>query len=147
MKKQELRSDCPINYMLELIGDKWSLLVIRDIAIFGKTSYGEFLTSDEKIATNILSNRLSMLETNGIISKRRNLTNRTKFIYSLEQPGIDLLPLLIDMVIWTAKQHPIETKTDVRLARMATESRQQLIEAVEKHLRAGNRTPFVETLQ
>src|ERR1700704_4326301 len=113
MKKQELRSDCPINYSLEIIGDKWSLLIIRDIAVFGKTSYGEFLNSDEKIATNILSNRLNMLEANGIISKKQNVTNKTKFIYSLAQRGLDLMPLLIDMLIWSSKQHPAENGPDV----------------------------------
>jgi DNA-binding HxlR family transcriptional regulator len=147
MKKQELRSDCPINYPLEIIGDKWSLLIIRDIAIFGKTSYGEFLSSDEKIATNILSNRLAMLEMNGIISKERDSTNKTKFIYSLAQPGLDLLPLLIDMLVWSAKQRPIETGPDVLLAKIALENRQQLIDTIQAHLQAGNTQPFMQTLQ
>ena len=146
MKKQELRSDCPINYSLEIIGDKWSLLIIRDIAVFGKTSYGEFLNSDEKIATNILSNRLNMLEANGIISKKQNVTNKTKFIYSLAQRGLDLMPLLIDMLIWSSKQHPAENGPDVLLAKMALENRQQLIDAIQSHVQAGNRRPFTQTL-
>lgn len=146
MKKQGLRSDCPINYPLEIIGDKWSLLIIRDIAIFGKTSYGEFLTSDEKIATNILSNRLAMLEENDIISKKRDPANKTKFIYSLAQAGLDLTPLLIDMLIWSAKQHPIEVGPDALLAKMALENRQQLIDMIQAHLQTGNRTPFIQTV-
>ncbi len=146
MKKAELRSDCPINYPLEIIGDKWSLLIIRDIAVFGKTSYGEFLSSDEKIATNILSNRLGMLEANDIISKKRDPKNKTKFIYSLEQPGLDFIPLLVDMLVWSAKQHPIESGPDVLLAKMALENRQQLIDIIQAHLQAGNKQPFVQTL-
>jgi len=146
MKKQELRSDCPINYPLEIIGDKWSLLIIRDMAIFGKTSYGEFLVSDENIATNILSNRLGMLEKNGIINKQRDEANKTRFIYSLAQPGLDFVPLLIDMLIWSNKQHPIETGRDALLAKMALENRQQLIGAIQAHLQTGNKEPFVQTI-
>jgi len=147
MKKQELRSDCPINYPLEIIGDKWSLLIIRDIAVFGKKTYGEFLASDEKIATNILSNRLAMLESEEIIHKKRDLTNKTRFIYSLAQPGLDLVPLLIEMLIWSAKQHAIESGPDVALAKMALENRQHLIDAIQAHLQAGNTQPFIQTLQ
>jgi DNA-binding HxlR family transcriptional regulator len=147
MKEHQLRSDCPINYPLEIVGDKWSLLIIRDIAIFGKTSYGEFLSSDEKIATNILSNRLSMLEANGIISKKRHATNKTKSIYSLAQPGLDLIPLLIEMLIWSVKQRPIEIGPDALLAEMAVSDRQQLINAIQTHLQAGNEGPFIQTLQ
>ncbi len=147
MKKLELRSDCPINYPLEIIGDKWSLLIIRDIAVFGKTSYGEFLGSEEKIATNILSNRLSMLEANKIVSKRRDSINKTKFIYSLAPSGLDLIPLLIDMLLWSAKQRPIENGPDLLLANMAIENRQQLIDTIQAHLQAGNKRPFVQTLE
>jgi len=147
MKKQGLRSDCPINYPLEIIGDKWSLLIIRDIAIFGKTSYGEFLISDENIATNILSNRLSMLEAKGIVSKKQDPANKTKFIYSLAQPGLDFLPLLIEMLIWSAKQYSIEAEPDASLAKMACENRQRLIDMIQMHLQAGNKEPFVQTLQ
>ncbi|HSW75211.1 MAG TPA: helix-turn-helix domain-containing protein [Candidatus Saccharimonadales bacterium] len=146
MQKRGLRSDCPINYPLEIVGDKWSLLIIRDIAIFGKTSYGEFLGSDEKIATNILSSRLAMLEVNNIINKKQDQANKTRFIYSLAQPGLDLIPLLIDMLIWSAKQHPIETGPDVLLAKMALENRQHLIDMIHAHLQAGNNKPFVQTL-
>lgn len=146
MKKQGLRSDCPINYPLEVIGDKWSLLIVRDIAIFGKTSYGEFLTSDEKIATNILSNRLVMLEENNIIGKKRDPANKTKFIYSLAQPGLDLIPLLIDMLVWSARQHAIDTEPDALLAKMALDNRQQLIDMIQAHLQTGNGTPFIQII-
>ncbi len=146
MRKSELRSDCPINYPLEIIGDKWSLLIIRDIAISGKTSYSEFLASDEKIATNILSNRLAMLEENGIISKKQDEANKARFIYSLAQPGLDLIPLLIDMLIWSNKQHPIKTEPDALLVKMALENRLQLIDTIQTHLQAGNKKPFVLTI-
>lgn len=146
MKNQVLRSDCPINYLLEIVGDKWSLLIVRDIALFGKTAYGEFLDSDEKIATNILSSRLGMLETNGIISKKQSATNKMRFVYSLTQPGIDLIPLILDILVWTSKQRPVKNGPDALLTKIAIENRPQLIEAIQSHLQAGNEQPFIQTL-
>jgi len=146
MDAQELRSDCPINHVVETIGDKWSLLVIRDIAIFGKTSYGEFLASDEKIATNVLSNRLAMLEANDVLNKKQNPANKTKYIYSLTPSGLELIPLLIDMLVWSHKRWPIQDEPDASLAKMALEHRQELITAIETHLQSGNTMPFVQTL-
>ena len=97
------RSDCPIGCSLDVFGDKWSLLIIRDIMLRGKLSYSEFLASEEKIATNILVNRLSVLEAEHILSKRVSPTNKSKFIYSLTEKGIDLLPIIIEIMDWGAK--------------------------------------------
>ena len=146
MEEHELRSDCPINYAVEIIGDKWSLLIIRDIAVFGKTSYGEFQASDEKIATNVLSSRLAMLEANDIINKKQDPANRTKYIYSLTPNGLELVPILVDMLVWSHKRRPIKSEPDASLAKMALENRQQLIDAIQAHVRTGNKTPFVKTL-
>lgn len=146
MEENELRSDCPINYVVEIVGDKWSLLIIRDIALFGKTSYGEFQASDEKIATNVLSSRLAMLEANDIINKKQDPANRTKYIYSLTSSGLELVSILVDMLVWSHKRQPIEGEPDASLAKMALENRQQLIDAIKAHVRAGNKTPFVKTL-
>jgi DNA-binding HxlR family transcriptional regulator len=101
MKK--IRSDCPISCSLDIFGDKWSLLIIRDIMLRGKMSYNEFLQSEEKIATNILANRLSVLEAEHILSKRVSPANKSKFIYSLTKKGIDLLPIIIEIMDWGAK--------------------------------------------
>jgi len=97
------RSDCPISCSLDVFGDRWSLLIIRDIMLRGKLSYSEFLKSEEKIATNILVNRLSVLEAEHILSKRVSPTNRSKFIYNLTRKGIDLLPIVIEIMDWGAK--------------------------------------------
>lgn len=97
------RSDCPISCSLEVFGDKWSLLIIRDIMLRGKMSYSEFLESEEKIATNILANRLTLLEAENILSKKVSPANKSKFIYSLTQKGADLLPILIEIMDWGAK--------------------------------------------
>jgi len=100
---EKTRSDCPISCSLDVFGDKWSLLIIRDVMLRGKLSYSEFLMSEEKIATNILVNRLSVLEAENILLKRVSPANKSKFIYSLTEKGIDLLPIVIEIMDWGAK--------------------------------------------
>lgn len=100
---EKTRSDCPISCSLDVFGDKWSLLIIRDVMLRGKASYGQFLESEEKIATNILANRLSVLEAENILIKTVSPANRSKFIYSLTPKGIDLLPIVIEIMDWGAK--------------------------------------------
>jgi DNA-binding HxlR family transcriptional regulator len=97
------RSDCPIGCSLDVFGDRWSLLIIRDIMLRGKMSYSEFLDSEEKIATNILVNRLNVLESEKILVKEVSAANKSKYIYSLTQKGADLLPIVIEIMDWGAK--------------------------------------------
>jgi DNA-binding HxlR family transcriptional regulator len=97
------RSDCPISCSLDVFGDKWSLLIIRDIMLRGKMSYSEFLDSEEKIATNILVSRLNILEGEKILMKEVAATNKSKYLYSLTQKGADLLPIVIEIMDWGAK--------------------------------------------
>lgn len=107
--KQERRSDCPINFALQAFGDSWSLLIIRDIVYFGKKTYGEFLESDEHIATNILASRLTNLEQRGILIKRQCEVDRRKDIYELTEAGLDVIPILLDMACWGAVHDPLST--------------------------------------
>ena len=100
---KERKSNCPIHYALELFGDKWSLLIIRDIMFRGKRSFGDFITSEENIATNILSNRLKMLQEVGVLSKSPDPTHGSKSIYSLTQKGLDLAPILLEISVWSSK--------------------------------------------
>lgn len=100
---EKTRSDCPISCSLDVFGDKWSLLIIRDIMLRGKLSYSEFLESEEKIATNILSNRLNVLVEENILVKQVSPANKSKFIYRLTEKGIDLLPIVIEIMDWGAK--------------------------------------------
>jgi DNA-binding HxlR family transcriptional regulator len=97
------RSHCPINYALEILGDSWSLLIIRDMMFKGKKYYGEFSSSDEGISTNILATRLAKLESCGLISKSDDENKRTRIIYNLTPQGKDLLPMLLEMIMWSAK--------------------------------------------
>jgi DNA-binding HxlR family transcriptional regulator len=107
VKTIKKRSDCPISSALDIVGDKWSLLIIRDIILSGKNTYNEFLKSEEKIATNILADRLSMLEWAEILIKEEHPDSKAKFFYRLTSKGIDLLPILIEMILWSDKYLPI----------------------------------------
>jgi len=106
-KKITYRSDCPISTALDIFGDKWSLLIIRDMLFKGKNTYGEFLKGGENIATNILADRLALLEAGGIISKSAHPGSKTKVLYKLTAKGIDLAPLMIEMIAWSEKYHQV----------------------------------------
>ena len=96
------RSGCPLNASVEMLGDRWSLLVVRDMMLRGFRSFHEFLGSHERIASNILADRLRKLEAYGIISAERDTADRRKRIYRLTAKGIDLAPVLAEMVLWAA---------------------------------------------
>jgi len=99
----KFRSNCPVNFGLETFGDKWSLLIVRDIVFWGKKTYGDFLRSDEGIATNILASRLVQLEKEGIIAKMPHPADRRKDVFSLTDKGLELIPLLVEIVSWSGK--------------------------------------------
>ena len=103
MKVTDPRSSCSIAFGLDKIGDKWSLIIVRDIALRGKRSYGDFLKSEERIATNILASRLLSLEENGIISKENDPNDKRKETYALTKKGLDLLPVLLELLVWGSK--------------------------------------------
>lgn len=94
------RSDCPISCSLEMWGDKWSLLIIRDLMLKKECTYGDFLKADEKIATNILAARLQNLLDNGIIDKKGHPDSKLKILYFLTQKGIDLIPVIVEINLW-----------------------------------------------
>ena len=106
MKQLTPRSDCPISFSLDVLGDKWALLILRDMVFAGKSTYGEFLQSAEKMATNILANRLAMLESQEFITKEVAADKRSKFTYRLTEKGLDLLPLIMEITLWGAKHNP-----------------------------------------
>ncbi|MEM7032588.1 MAG: helix-turn-helix domain-containing protein [Chloroflexota bacterium] len=95
------RSDCPIANALDLWGDKWSLLLIRDMMFEGKRHYGEFLQAAEEISTNILADRLLRLEKAAIVIKHKDETNKTRYIYTLTEKGVDLLPVIVEIAMWS----------------------------------------------
>lgn len=103
MNKTKKRSDCPVSCSLDIWGDKWSLLIIRDLMLDKKCTYGDFLKSPEGIATNILASRLQVLEENKIIEKLDHPDSRAKVLYKLTRKGIDLLPIMIEINLWAEK--------------------------------------------
>src|SRR5437660_4474042 len=123
------RSGCPLNASVEILGDRWSLLIIRDMMLRGFRSYKEFLESYERIATNILADRLRKLEAHGIITTERNPSDGRKLIYSLTAKGIDLAPVLTEMVLWAAGH---EDTANQELVRLIQKDKEQFLAAVRQ---------------
>ena len=108
------RSGCPLNASVEMLGDRWSLLIIRDMMLRGFRSYKEFLESYEGIATNILADRLRKLEAYGVIVPERDPSDGRKVIYRLTAKGIDLAPVMSEMVLWAAAHEDTRSETLVK---------------------------------
>ncbi len=102
------RSGCPISIALEQLGDPWSLLIVRDLMFTGLRTFNGFLRAGEGIASNILSDRLDRLESSGLLTKRRDRTDARRFVYRLTAKGMDLAPVLVDIILWSAKHGPTD---------------------------------------
>jgi DNA-binding HxlR family transcriptional regulator len=142
------RSGCPINLTLEVVGDKWSLLVIRDMMFGNRRHFRELLTrSEEGISSNILADRLKTLLDQGIITRDDDPAHKQKGIYSLTEQGVELLPILAQMAGWGFKYLPVSEELGIRAKllseggpKMWTEFMDELREThlgVKRHLRAG----------
>lgn len=123
------RSGCPLNASVEVLGDRWSLLIIRDMMLRGFSTFKEFLTSYEKIATNILADRLRKLESYGIINVRNDPADGRKLVYVLSKKGVDLAPVLTEMVLWAAAH---EDTGNAALVELIRKDKQQFIADVRK---------------
>ena len=113
--KVKRRSECPLNASVEMLGDRWSLLIIRDMMLRGFASYKEFMDCYEGIATNILADRLRRLVAYGIIDTTTDPSDGRKVIYRLTPKGIDLAPVLTEMVLWAAAHEDTGNEALVRL--------------------------------
>ena len=116
-QKPKRRSECPLNASVEMLGDRWSLLIIRDMMLRGFRTYKEFMECYEGIATNILADRLRKLVAYGIITAEPDPSDGRKLIYSLTAKGMDLAPVLTEMVLWAAAHEDTGNQTLVRLMR------------------------------
>lgn len=134
MKQITQRSQCPVSFSLDFFGDKWSLLIIRDMMIYDKFTYGDFLQSDEKISTNILADRLVVLEQNGFITRRISTEKKSKVIYGLTEKSVDLVPIIMEYNIWGAKYNP---SGDQGLIKELTEDKQQTITRYQDKIRSN----------
>lgn len=128
------RSDCPLSCSLDVFGDKWSLLIIRDLIFSKKSTYNDFLKSGEGIATNILATRLKGLEENGIIEKLEHPDSKAKILYRLTNKGIDLLPIIMEVYIWADKYLDIPANLKATI-KEAKKDKDKFIKQITKKLK------------
>ena len=134
VKKHEKRSTCPISRGLDLFGDKWTLLIIRDIAFRGFRFYNEFLESGEGIATNVLSDRLKTLESHGFLESKKYEKLKTKKVYLLTETGIGLIPIVLEMLRWGIQFDPTLEIAPGMVERIEND-REKLLEEIVSSLR------------
>ncbi|EST52585.1 HxlR family transcriptional regulator [Brevibacillus panacihumi W25] len=126
MKREENKSDCPINFTVEIFGDTWSLLIIRDMIALGKKTFSEFLELEERIGPSVLTDRLAHLEAKGVITKKQSETDKRKFIYSITEKGLDLIPIVYEMALWGSKHSPNPVAPDAWFKAMKHDKEQVL---------------------
>lgn len=123
------RSGCPLNASVEMLGDRWSLLIIRDMMLLGRRTFKEFLGSYERPASNILADRLRRLEAYGIIRAEPDPSDGRKLIYLLTPKGMDLAPVLTEMVLWAGKHEKTQNRPLIRLMR---KDKQKFLEQIRQ---------------
>lgn len=134
------RSGCPISIALEVLGDAWSLLIVRDLMFKNKTRFNDFLEAGEGIATNILSDRLQRLETVGIIQKGRDPSDGRRFAYRLTPKGMELAPVIVELVIWSASHH--DTDAPPQVVKAMKSDRPAFIDQLRRQWKAKKSPPF-----
>jgi len=139
--RSKRRSGCPVSISLERFGDRWSLLIIRDLMVRGFRTFKEFEKSGEGIATNILADRLQKLEAAGIISAEAEEADGRRVNYRLTEKGIDLAPVLLELLIWGARHE--ETGLSCALILRMEKSRQQVLDEVRRRWRERDATPLL----
>jgi DNA-binding HxlR family transcriptional regulator len=135
MRRRQRKSDCPVHFALEVFGDPWTLLIVRDLMLKGRTTYTDFLHAEEGIATNVLADRLVRLEEDGVVERPSDGLGRRASSYRLTAKGVDLLPVMLEIIRWSAKHDPM-TAADPRFVRRLRRDRRGL----EAELRSGLRS-------
>jgi len=133
----KLRSHCPTNYALEHFGDKWTLLIVRDLMFKGKRHYNEFFESEEKVSTTVLGDRLKSLEEAGIISKGEDAVKKSRIKYSLTEKGIALLPVMVEIIIWSGNFDK-DTAAGKDFLTKSKENRKALLSELTKKLKSDH---------
>jgi DNA-binding HxlR family transcriptional regulator len=128
------RSGCPISIALETLGDAWSLLIVRDLMFKERQTYNEFLAGGEGIASNILADRLRRLEAARIVEKRRDASDARRFVYRLSAKGIELAPVLVELIIWSARHE--QTDAPAAVVRAMRSDRDAFVAGVRERWRA-----------
>lgn len=135
------RSGCPVNVSLEIFGDRWSLLIVRDIMVRGLRTFGEFRDSGEGIATNVLADRLRKLEAAGIVTAQAEQTDGRRVNYRLTAKGIDLAPVLLELFVWAARHE--ETGAPCAFMNRMEKNREAMLAEARRRWREGDRTPLI----
>lgn len=138
--KSKHRSGCPVNISLEVVGDRWSLLIVRDMMVRGFISFKEFQESGEGIATNILADRLRKLEAVGIIAAKVNATDARRVNYRLTRKGIDLAPMVLELLIWGARYE--DTGAPCAMISKLEKHRKELLVEVRRRWQKRDSTPL-----
>ena len=139
--KTKHRSGCPVNVCLEVFGDRWSLLIVRDLMVRGYKTFKEFQESGEGIATNMLADRLKKLENSGILQREIEPNDARRVNYRLSQKGIDLAPVLLDLLIWGARHE--ETGPSCSLILKMEKKRDEILAEVARRWRERDSTPLI----
>lgn len=112
---------CPVAYGTDIFGDRWTLLVVRDMILHGKRRYSDFLDAEEKIATNILADRLKTLEVEGVVDRAQDPENRRSYIYTLTQKGLALTPIIFEIIRWSGSHLKMNKSRRELLKRIDTD--------------------------
>ena len=139
------RSGCPVSIALERFGDRWSLLIIRDLMVRGFRTFKEFQESGEGIATNILADRLEKLELSGILTREAAEEDGRRVNYRLTEKGIDLTPVILELLIWSARHEETGTSCAV-IAKMA-HNRDAVVQEVRRRWERGDHTPLLPGIE
>ena len=139
--KVKRRSGCPVSISLEMIGDRWSLLIIRDLMVRGYRTFKDFQGSSERIATNILADRLRKLEAGGIVSAEKEKTDGRRINYRLTEKGIDLAPVLLDLLVWAARHE--ETGAPCAVIDNMEKNREQILAEARRRWLERDLTPLL----
>ena len=139
--KTKHRSGCPVSISLEMLGDRWSLLIIRDLMVRGFRTFKEFQESGEGIATNILADRLRKLEASGIIFSEQGDKDKRRLYYRLTEKGIGLAPVLLELLIWGARHE--ETGAPCAFIEKMAKHRKKVLAEVRRRWRKRDATPLI----
>lgn len=137
MRRRRRRSDCPVHFGLEVFGDPWSLLIVRDLMLKERSTYTDFLRAEEGIATNVLAERLALLEQQGIVTTEREPINGRATRYALTPKGIDLMPVLLDVIAWSEK-YDADTAAEPDFVQRLRTDRQGLERELRDQLEAAS---------
>jgi DNA-binding HxlR family transcriptional regulator len=139
--KAKRRSGCPVSISLEMLGDRWSLLIIRDLMVRGFRTFKEFQESGEGIATNILADRLKKLEAADLIVSETREADARKLDYRLTEKGISLAPVLLELLIWSARHE--NTAAPSALIRQIEENREAFLAEVRRRWQEQDPRPLI----